>query len=211
MKKTIVAFASLTLIIFSACKKDNISTTTQGCSITGTVRTISDLPADTVVGVDPQTLQGYGADKKTYFNLSTGSVVTGNDTTTLNWDLALIGTKIYLNSLTGSQSGAFIYNGSYDALCSVPDSTFLTDNGNTRAISGWYSYDNVNLTITPVPGKVIVVRTADGKFAKIEILNYYKGGVTPTPASDPNYQIRTYNARYYTFRYTYQGNGTRNF
>ena len=211
MKKTIVAFASITLITFSACKKESTSTNTQGCTITGTVRTVNDLPADTVVGVDPQTFQGYGADKKTYFNLSTSSIVTGNDTTGLNWDLAFIGTKIYLNSIAGSQSGAFIYNGSYDALCSVPDSTFKTDVGNTRAISGWYNYDGVNVTINPIPGKVIVVKTADGKYAKLEILNYYKGGVTPTPATDPNYQIRTYNSRYYTFRYTYQGNGTKNF
>jgi hypothetical protein len=210
MKKQIITLITVSAIIFSACKKET-STTNQGCTITGTARTINDLPADTVIGVNPQTFQGYGANKKTYFSLSTGSIVTGNDTSSLNWDIAFIGTKIYLNNLPGSQAGAFMYNGVYDALCSVPDSTFHIDSTNTNAISGWYSYDQANFIITPKPGKVIIVRTTNGKYAKIEILNYYKGGVNPDPATDTDYHIRTYNSRYYKFRFIYQSNGSTTF
>jgi hypothetical protein len=54
-----------------------------------------------------------------------------------------------------------------------------------------------------------MIRTASGKYAKLEILNYYKGGVTPpATASDA---IKLSEQRYYTFRYTYQPNGSKNF
>ena len=41
--------------------------------------------------------------------------------------------------------------------------------------NGWYTYQGppVNL-ITPTPGKILVFRTNDGKYAKMEILSYYK-------------------------------------
>jgi hypothetical protein len=54
-----------------------------------------------------------------------------------------------------------------------------------------------------------VIRTASGKFAKVEILNYYKGGVTPavTEPDSVKYKLQ----RYYTFRYTFQPNGSRDF
>ena len=54
-----------------------------------------------------------------------------------------------------------------------------------------------------------MIRTATGKYAKIEILNYYKGGVTlPATASDADKLTKQ---RYYTFRYAYQPNGTKIF
>ncbi|MDO9155766.1 MAG: hypothetical protein Q7U17_02765, partial [Sediminibacterium sp.] len=63
--------------------------------------------------------------------------------------------------------------------------------------------------VTPIPGRVLVVRTASGKYAKVEILNYYKGGTTPaTTASDA---IKLTTQRYYTFRFSFQPNGTKTF
>jgi hypothetical protein len=54
-----------------------------------------------------------------------------------------------------------------------------------------------------------VIRTASGKYAKIEIQNYYKGGVTPdATASDAD---KLSKQRYYTFRYLLQPNGTKTF
>ena len=53
--------------------------------------------------------------------------------------------------------------------------------------------------ITPIPGKILVVRTRDGKYAKIEILSYYKGApANPNPMTDAS--------RYYTFRFLYNPN-----
>jgi hypothetical protein len=36
------------------------------------------------------------------------------------------------------------------------------------------------------PGRILVIRTASGKYAKIEIQNYYKGGVTPDATASDN-------------------------
>jgi hypothetical protein len=63
--------------------------------------------------------------------------------------------------------------------------------------------------VSPIAGRVLVIRTATGKFAKIEILNYYKGGVTlPATASVSD---KLFKQRYYTFRYAYQPNGAKTF
>jgi len=60
-----------------------------------------------------------------------------------------------------------------------------------------------------VDGRTLVIRTATGKVAKVEILNYYRGGQTPS-ATAPD-SIKTRDQRFLHFRYTYQGNGTRQF
>ena len=74
---------------------------------------------------------------------------------------------------------------------------------------GWYVYDQLTSLITPLAGRVLVIRTASGKFAKVEIINYYKGGVTlPITASDSD---KLSKQRYYTFRYAYQPNGSKTF
>jgi hypothetical protein len=63
--------------------------------------------------------------------------------------------------------------------------------------------------VTPAAGRVLVIRTATGKFAKIEILNYYKGGVTPDATASNADKLTK--QRYYTFRYAYQPNGSKTF
>lgn len=209
MKKTILILGIATAMIFSACKKDSTTTNSSSCTITGTSYNVANLPADTIIGVDTVRQQGYGANVKTYFSLSNNSIVPSSDSLTTNWDLAFIGTKIYVNKNNGSLAAGFIYNGSFDGLCSVPsDSTFSTSN---LPFSSWYNYDGANYVIVPNLNNILVVKTASGKYAKIEISNYYKGGVTPTNASDPTFHDRTYNPRFYTFRYIYQPNSTTNF
>jgi len=69
----------------------------------------------------------------------------------------------------------------------------------TGSDNGWYNYDPSQLTIRPIPGKVIVLRTADNKFAKVEILSYYKDA--PEVITE---QIALNDLRYYTFNYVYQ-------
>jgi hypothetical protein len=55
------------------------------------------------------------------------------------------------------------------------------------------------------PGVVLGVRTADGRYAKMQIVSYYKGGASvPTGAEGEL-------ARFYTFRYVFQPDGSRQF
>ena len=66
--------------------------------------------------------------------------------------------------------------------------------------NGWYTYTGPpTYLISPTPGKILVFRTRDGKYAKMEILSYYLGAPeNPDAFSDPS--------RYYTFNYVYQPN-----
>jgi hypothetical protein len=70
-------------------------------------------------------------------------------------------------------------------------------------------HDQATSLVTPLAGRVLVIRTASGKYAKLEIINYYKGGVTlPVTASDADKLTKQ---RYYTFRFIFQSNGTKTF
>lgn len=74
------------------------------------------------------------------------------------------------------------------------ESTFGRDTLNT-AIDHWYTYSVLSHLLEP-NGHVYVVRTAESRYAKVELLSYYCPGVV---AGCP------------TFRYVYQPNGKRGF
>ena len=44
----------------------------------------------------------------------------------------------------------------------------------TGSDNGWYNYNRATNLILPIPGRTIVLRTADGNYAKMRILSYYK-------------------------------------
>jgi hypothetical protein len=70
----------------------------------------------------------------------------------------------------------------------------------TGSGNGWYSYNPTTHLISPIAGKVLIFRTADDLYAKVEILSYYKD---KDPSSD---------GQHYTFDYVYQPNeGVTNF
>ncbi len=222
MKKMNLKMATLavaTAVFFIACKDDVILPTANpnayNVSVNGNVVTVKNLPADTIVAIGAT--GPYGAGKFTYFNVATNQIVVNADTSNNNWDLAFGGTTIKVNCGTSGpgNGGAFVYTGTFDAFTQVPtDSTFRTDNAASYAITkgsgkGWYNYDGPNNIVSAIPGRVLVIRTATGKYAKVEILHYYKGNVTPsTTASD---SIKAFDSRYYSFRYTYQANGSTTF
>ncbi len=221
MKKIAIFFSAATIISFAACKKNdtpvvNADPRAFGVSVNGSIVTVKNLPADTIVGIGA--MGPYGVGKYTFFSLGANGLVASTDSASSNWDMAFAGTTVRVNCGTSGpgNGGAFVFNGTFEGLASVPsDSTFKTDNAPAAyAIpkgsgKGWYTYDGPNNLVTATPGKVLVIRTANGKYAKVEILNYYRGGVTPsTTATD---SIKSFDSRYYTFRYTYQGNGTTTF
>lgn len=196
-----------------ACSKDSGTVVVPVSAIT-----VSNLAADTVtgIGVDgrPQS-----ANTTTYYSLVDNKVIASADAATVKWDVAFTATKILVNSGTSGPGlgGAFVFKGLFDDLKTIPaDSLFATDNSNASSFAipwgsgkGWYTYDGLTTLVNPIAGRVLVIRTATGKFAKIEILNYYKGGVTlSSTASDSDKLTKQ---RYYTFRYAYQPNGTKTF
>ena len=148
----------------------------------------------------------------TKFSFSEGAVVT-----TDKWDVAFRGTTLIVNggakigitdepARTGS--GAIsIVSGTFATVTTFPlATTFVQDGTATYAIpngsgKGWYNYTNT--VISPIAGKVFVVKTHDGKYAKFEILSYYKDA----PAK-PDVKAE---GRYYSFNYAYQANSTTTF
>lgn len=141
-----------------------------------------------------------------FFSLERNELVTENE----DWDLAFKGTTIRVNNTKSVE--AAIVNGIFEEISEVPtNATFRTDSDNTFAIptgsgSGWYNYNSATFTVTPIPGRVILVKTTEGNYLKLEILSYYKGN-PPVEEINP----RTTPSGYYTFRYLLQTNGTSKF
>jgi hypothetical protein len=197
------------LLIFNllACKKSNDPEPIQSL----TTQTVTNLPADPTVNVgtgQPQPATG----RFTLYSLKDNAIIANSDSATNKWDIGFRGTTIIVNggAIRSGQGGAYIYTGLLSDLKEIPaNQTFNTDQSATSLAiptgsgNGWYNYDSNNNWISPIPGRIIVIRTGDGKFAKIEILSYYYDAPT-TPS-------RTAIPRYYTFRYVYQPNGSRTF
>ncbi|WP_108803561.1 HmuY family protein [Aquimarina sp. Aq107] len=147
----------------------------------------------------------------TLFDLDTGEITTdAND-----WDIAFRATTIIVNggvsqgttdepSRTGN-AAAYIATGTMSDITSVDTSLFVQDATDALAIpsgsdEGWYNYSGSPLfLITPLPGKILVIRTSEGKYAKIEILSYYKDAPT-----SPDALVNE--SRFFTFNYVYQPN-----
>ncbi|WDF62805.1 HmuY family protein [Flavobacterium sp. KACC 22763] len=149
----------------------------------------------------------------TKFSFSENKVVTGD-----KWDIAFSKTTILVNggakkadaepSRTGS-GAVSIVSGTFSGVTLFPSaSTFVQDGATAYAIptgsgNGWYSYNATTHVISPIAGKVFVVKTNDGKYAKFEILSYYKDA--PTTPSETSV------SGYYTFNFAYQANSTTTF
>ena len=182
--------------------------------------TFTNLAADPGTGFNPANGQPTGLTRKfTFFSFKTGEIVANIDSATNKWDLGFNGTTIIVNSATSGPgtAQAQIVSGIFDELATAPDAGYLSDNDPapiagapnanlaipTGSGKGWYTYDGVNMVNKPTAGKIIVVKTSEGKYAKMEIISYYKDA----PANPTSANI----ARYYTFRYVYQPNDTMSF
>lgn len=208
-----ILLLSTTLGLLS-CEKDG-----DGGGVPETLSTVvvNDLPADTIIGI-ASTGQPFGAGRYTLFSLERNTVVPNTDSASAKWDVGFRGTTVITNSGNSgpAQGGAFVFTGLFDELKTIPaDSVFRTDNapsayavpfGSNR---GWYVYNAPANLVTPIPGRVLVFRTANGRFAKMEILNYYKGGVTPATTAPDDDKLRK--QRFYKFRYVFQPNGGKTF
>ena len=147
----------------------------------------------------------------TKFDFDTG-METDSET---DWDIAFRATDIIVNggSSMGTidepnrngDGGAYIVMGTMADVTEVDVSLFTQDSENGYAImsgsgNGWYTYTGPpTFLVTPTAGRILVFKTADGKFAKVEILSYYQGA----PDSPDAF---TDQSRYYTFNYVYQPN-----
>ena len=215
MKKMIFGLIATAAVVFSACKENNPFLNNgpgprdYSVSVNGKIVTVNNLDADTILGFSAIG-QPYGAGKYTFFSLINNSRVNSADSATLNWDIAFRGNRIIVNNSTSGpgNGGAFLFIGGFDAVSAVPaDSTFRTDDITTNSYAittangnGWFTYDGPTNLLNPIPGRTLIIRTANGNYAKLEIINYYRGGTTPS--STASNDVKGYDSRFYTFRYT---------
>lgn len=144
-----------------------------------------------------------------YFSFATGDTVPFSDSLTTNWDIAFKGTSVIFNSgISGiGNAGVIIMDTLFSEVTIAPEAGYAQDNATSKAIptgggNGWYSYAGPpSHLISPIAGKVFVVRTAKGKYAKFEFVSYYKGApALPDGLTDVS--------GYYTIRYIYQPDGS---
>jgi hypothetical protein len=213
MNKRLVGLAALMVAGLAACKKENAK-----AEAPLEVKTFANLPGDTTVSFST-TGRPLGANKYTYFSLRENKIITGIDTLTNKWDIAFKQFFIKVNGGTsatgGGNAAVFIVNNTLAGYTSVTeaDTSFKQDAAPNFAINpapgGWYSYNTATFLAVPIPGKIFVVRTADNKYAKLEITSLYKDAVLPDAAASPVVKARL--QFFYHFRYVIQPNGTKLF
>ena len=198
MKKQTFLTTLFVSIIFLSCSNDDDST--KPLAIETNQVTNLEATQSSDYTVNPPAITG----DYIKFSFETGAVATGN-----YWDIAFRGTTILVNGgdsfgddqpeRTGN-AGAYIQTGTMAGVTSVNESLFLQDSSTGLAITtgsgnGWYNYNPETHIISPIAGKILVVRTHNGKFAKLEILSYYKDMNTESGED-----------QHYTFNYVFQPN-----
>lgn len=175
-------------------------------------------PVVTLSASEVSDLDAVSTSNYTFFSFADGAVVANTDSATNAWDIGFRGTTIILNSgVSGpGQAEGQLVDGIFEELTVAPTTGYAKDSETAKAITGsggWYTYTGTtsvpNHAILPNAGKILVIKTADGKYVKMEIVSYYQGNPSTTTAEFADLATRPA-SRYYTFRYLYQPDGTTN-
>ncbi|MEJ1241528.1 HmuY family protein [Chryseolinea sp. T2] len=163
-------------------------------------------------------LDATSTSKFTLYSFNSGAVVANADSASAKWDIGFRGTTIILNggvSGPGVASGQIV-DGIFDEIVEAPAAGYNQDSNTTKAIvgsGGWYTYTGTasvpNHAILPNAGKVLILKTAESKYVKVEVISYYLGNPSTGTAEFADLASRPA-SRYYTFRYLYQADGTTN-
>ncbi|MCE7058677.1 HmuY family protein [Dyadobacter sp. CY343] len=135
-----------------------------------------------------------------YFSFATGKEVPASEAKSTKWDIAFSKTTIAINSGTSGpgQAGAIVVEKPFASVTEAPKDGYKSDSDAGFAIPGgsgnsWYKYDMSVHAILPILGRTILLKIAEGKFVKVEIISYYKGAPEDVPTEESSY---------YTFRYS---------
>ena len=192
MKKSFLALMTATvltgIILFSSCQKNNTI--------------VAPLKADTsIVAVNFSTTSPYA-----FFSFKNNTIVANSDSATTKWDFGLRLTTFLVNSNTSGpgNAGVIMEDGIFDNITSAPSTGYAYDTASNKLAiedGSWYTYNINTHAFAPIPGKVFIFRTADGHYAKMEILEVtYEPFVGPVPIKID-----------YKIRFIYQGNNSTSF
>jgi len=151
---------------------------------------------DTLAGPIQVTLDATSEHDWRFFRFSRGSVV--EHPGPLDWDLAVRRFHVVTNGGPGfAGQGGLQDLGAvpFDSVREVPESGYASTAPDTTnpAVGKWYGYSWTSHLLRP-KGNVYALRTAEGKYAVLEIVSYYCPGAR---------------AGCVTIRYAYQGDGSR--
>ncbi len=202
MNKLLIFLAASFILFAVSCSDDN-SPNNPADNKPIVSKIVKNLNADTASG----------GKTWTFFSLSENKEISRKDSATKKWDIAFFKTSIICNSGVRGPGNAAIQlisgTNFADLKTALKEGYFQEDKLNPMAINKsntekWYNYSGPpKHVISPKPGYVILLKTADGKYAKLRIISYYKDApVNPDMKSK---------ARFYTFEYVYQPDGSRKF
>jgi len=204
MMQKLSLLLSVLILFFTSCEKSSNS----DIIVNEDVITFFELNASQYI-VNPSDSVLTGKYEK--FSFSEGDTVSHD-----NWDVAFRGTTIIVNGGDSyninqperiGNAAVYIATGVMLDIRTVDLSKLEQDNTSGPAIvddlgisgDGWASYDMSTHIISPIAGRILVFRTHDDKYAKMEIVYYYD---SPNPdPSNGDY------GGYYTFNYVYQSDG----
>jgi len=156
------------------------------------------------------TFESQTIDKWVFFDFSRRSVVSDVSSfkDSKNWDLAIRRAKIVSNGGTTGRKGKVeiskLATTNFESVKKVPedakflkDVQFKSDPANIN-FEKWYEYDFISHKLKSRKN-VFIIKTNEGNYAKMQILNYY--------CSKDGKKISSC----YTIKYVYQGNGSKAF
>jgi hypothetical protein len=210
--KTIQALAIVVLFIGFTTSCDSDDDVTQAAVES---KTVSNLHAPQTGGAGPG--QGTIGGDFTKFDFVTGEITTSET----EWDIAFRGLRIAVNGgvTTGTadepvrngNAAATIFTGTLGGLTTAEGLVFDQDGDTGYAIpgvnqQGWYDYNFMTNIVLPIPGRVLVFRTRDGRYAKVEILSYYRDNPTEEEINLFSNVEKISEARFYSFNFVYNPN-----
>lgn len=169
----------------------------------------------TPVEVEPQldvvtfTIDATNREAWSYFSFATNDVIEVADPeNSADWDLGFQRTKVKLNGgVSGPGKGAAVMlkDVEFEGVKEAPADGYIADSADTLAIvaqseKGWYIYTGPpNHWVLPLDNRVFIVQAADGTFAKVRFIGYYKDNENKKDSG------------FVTFEYVHQPDGSLNF
>lgn len=144
-----------------------------------------------------------------YFSFASGDVVEVEDAENSEaWDIGFQRTQVKLNggiSGPGMGSALMLTETTFEEVTAAPADGYREDTADTLAIvpqseKGWYIYTGPPTHwILPLEDRVFVIKAADGTFAKVQFIGYYKDNENKEDSG------------FVTFEYVHQPDGSQNF
>ena len=169
----------------------------------------------TPIEVEPQldvakfTIDATNREAWAYFSFAKGDVLeVVAPENSMDWDLGFQRTTVKLNggvSGAGKGSSVMLKDVEFEDVKEAPADGYVADTDDTFAIvaqseQGWYIYTGPpNHWILPLEKRVFVVQAADGTFAKVRFIGYYKDNKNKKDSG------------FVTFEYVHQPDGSRSF